>query len=346
MVLFSIVERIAGRIMRTWITNYLDDFLFIYITQEGCNHIVIIFLNICEQIRKEERYSSKFVSLEKTQWASTQIIFLGMLLNGKTYTLSISLERRETILKLVKKFKDKRKLTVKELQQLAGHLNFINRAIVPGRAFTRRMYAKFSGNNILKKDGTMLKPYHHIKLDIEFRLDCAMWEYFLTNLNSVTRPFIYLSNVTTAESINFYSDASACETLGYGVIFRNNWIYGKWVPDFIRNYKPSIEFLELFALCAGVLTYENQIKNTRVIVHCDNQAVVHMVNNLTSRCHQCMKLIRLLTINNLQHDRRVFVQHIEGKRNVLSDVLSHLKLDKFFRLVPSTVQQFPDKIHP
>ena len=33
---------------------------------------------------------------------------------------------------------------MKELQSLYGFLNFIGRAVFPGRTFTRRMYAKFS----------------------------------------------------------------------------------------------------------------------------------------------------------------------------------------------------------
>ena len=102
------------------------------------------------------------------------MIFLGMMLNGINHTLSISIERRDTILKLVKQFKDKRKATIKELQQLARHLNFINRAIVPGRAFTRRMYAKFSGGNVVNAKGIPLKSYHHVKLDADFRSDCHM----------------------------------------------------------------------------------------------------------------------------------------------------------------------------
>ena len=63
---------------------------------------------------------------------------------------------------------------VKELQQLAGLLNFLCRAIFPGRAFTRRMYAQFSGPEFLK-----LKHYHHIKLNQEFISDCRVWLQFL-----------------------------------------------------------------------------------------------------------------------------------------------------------------------
>ena len=83
-------------------------------------------------------------------------------------------------------FKEKRKATVHEIQQLAGFLNFLNKAIIPGRAFTRRMYAK------VKDKARILKSYHHINLDREFRSDCSMWLEFLTKYEeqTVCRPMI------------------------------------------------------------------------------------------------------------------------------------------------------------
>ena len=242
-------------------------------------------------------------------------------------------------LNLVQKFKDKRKSTIKELQKLAGHLNFINRAVIPGRVFTRSMYAKFSGPNVQK-----LKPHHHIKLDKEFRWDCSMWENFLLNINAVVRPFIDLNSSITAETLNFYSDASANAQLGFGVIFGDEWTFGKWEENFVDECKPSIEFLELFTLCVGIYTWQNKITRTRVIVFCDNEAVVHMINNSSSSCEYCMKLLRLLTLNNLLWDRRVFTRHMRGKDNKLSDALSHMQFNRFFDLAPLSVKQYAEKL--
>ena len=101
-----------------------------------------------------------------------------------------------------------------------------------------------------------------------------------------------------------------------GAIFNNSWIAGLWGRDFILNEKPSIEFLELFALVAAILTWGHFLTNVRIIVFCDNQATLHMVNNLASNCAQCMKLIRILTLNNLQFNRRVFVKYVKSKDNV------------------------------
>ena len=57
-----------------------------------------------------------------------------------------------------------------------------------------------------------------------------------------------------------------------------------------------------------------------------------------------MKLIRLLTFNNLKWDHRVFVQHVEGCKNILSDALSRQNLTKFFKYAPKSIHQHPDKI--
>ena len=111
------------------ITNYLDDFLFLAISILLCNGSVKIFLRICEKIGCP-------ISMEKTKWATQILVFLGILLNGRSLTLSIPLEKKNKALNLLNTAIDKRKVTIKFMQKLTGTLNFLNRVIVPGRAFT------------------------------------------------------------------------------------------------------------------------------------------------------------------------------------------------------------------
>ena len=68
------------------LTNYLDDFLFYAVTRVLCNHLLNEFLRICGEINFP-------ISLEKTEWASEVMVFLGILLNGKEFVLSIPLEK-------------------------------------------------------------------------------------------------------------------------------------------------------------------------------------------------------------------------------------------------------------
>ena len=125
-------------VLMTAISNYLDDFLFIALTKLMCNNLLQLFLNMCARLGVP-------VSLEKTHWANLIITFLGILLNGKHHYLAVPEDKRIRALNELQLMTDRKKAKVHDLQKSAGFLNFLNRAITPGRAFTRRMYAKFTG---------------------------------------------------------------------------------------------------------------------------------------------------------------------------------------------------------
>ena len=312
-----LIEYYYGR--RFTVVNYLDDFLFIEQDPRLCNRLVRVFLEICKTIGVP-------VSLEKTQWSSSYIIFLGIMLDGEHFTLSIPEDKRAKALTMLELFTDKKKSTVKHLQILTGYLNFLSRAVVPGRAFTRRIYAKFSN-----LDRTKLKHYHHVSLDAEFKFDCEVWRLFLLHSSSRTicRPMVDLEKLVSAQELCFYTDSSAREDLGCGGIFNTEWFFLQWEPGYIRQNNPSIEYLELFAVCAGVLTWCRKLRNLRAIVFCDNKSVVDMINSSSSKCKNCMYLIRLLVLNGLLHNTRIFCRHVLGKQNLLADSLSRLRFNKF-----------------
>ena len=238
-------------------------------------------------------------------------------------------------------FADKKKATIKQLQILTGYLNFLSKAIFPGRAFTRRIYSKYSGANHLK-----LKPYHHVRLDSEFKFDIEVWRIFLAHSTDkvVCRPMVDLRSTVTAQELNFYSDASANEQLGYGAVFNNEWLFNQWEPNYIRSCSPSIEYLELYALVAAILTWGRKLKNKRIVVFCDNLSVVSMIQNTTSKCKNCMYLIRLLVLSGLVDNRRVFAKHVRGRDNHLADSLSRLNIQKFWNRAPITMNKYPTPV--
>ena len=326
-------------------TNYLDDFLFYALSKLRCNFLMREFLSLCEKIGFP-------IAMDKTEWATEVITFLGILLDGIHFVLRLPVEKKERAEYLLKLMMDKKKATVKEMQVLCGYLNFLCKAIYPGRVFTRRMYVKYSSIVSMDKNKRLKvyrpKPFHHVRLDREFKLDCAIWTQFLSgNLDQVVnRPMLDLSEKweTTATEIRFYSDASAGLELGFGCILETRWIYGKWGKEFMEKCEPSIEFLELFGLCAGIFTWEEELANQRLIIFCDNQAVIAMVNNMTSGCRHCMHLLRLLTLNGMKYNRRLYVKYVSSKNNFLADSLSRLEFDRFRRLGPE-MNQYPEKIN-
>ena len=125
------------RTSRKSITNYLDDFLFIAYTRILGNEMIHKFLNLCEELGVP-------VAMEKTEWACIRIVFLGILLDGEFMILAIPEDKRIKAINLLNTFLMKKKSMVKDLQALCGYLNFLTKAIYPGRAFMRRMYSKYA----------------------------------------------------------------------------------------------------------------------------------------------------------------------------------------------------------
>ena len=75
-------------------------------------------------------------------------------------------------------------IQLKQLQQLTGFLNFLGKAVVPGRAFTRRLYAIEEQ----AKDKN-LKKYHHIKIRAEMRMDLQNVANILTIPKHICQKF-------------------------------------------------------------------------------------------------------------------------------------------------------------
>ena len=153
-----------------------------------------------------------------------------------------------------------------------------------------------------------------------------------------------LGQHVTSMEISFYTDASG--SIGFGSLLNRKWIQGFWEKDFLKSNKPSIEYLELFALAAGILTWQNQpeLVNNRITVFCDNTAVVQMINNMTSSCEHCMKLIRILVLDGLKFNRRLSAKYIDTKSNFLADSLSRGQWEHFRKLGPQ-MNVVADQIH-
>ena len=201
--------------------------------------------------------------------------------------------------------KKSRKVTLNQLQKICGFLNFLGRCIIPGRAFTRRLYV-YTAND-------KLKPHHHIRVNAEMRSDLRMWLTFLQHPSVFCRPFLDFSKILVADEIDMYSDASG--KIGLGAVCGQNWMSQNWDKEFIAKYRPSIEYLELFAVTAAVLAWIHRFKNKRIILFCDNKSVVDMINLTSTSCKNCMVLIRVIVLKGLIENVRIFARHVPGVLN-------------------------------
>ena len=269
--------------------NYLDDFLFAALLRWICDFQVQTFLDLCGEINFP-------VSIEKTFWVSTCLTFLGLLIDTVKQIVAIPQDKIQKGKELIHEIVNKRKVTIHKLQSLCGFLNFLGRSVVPGRAFTRRLYAAYSLGE------SHLKAHHHVRVSQEVKLDLNMWIQFLNHPAIFSRPFLDFSQIG-ADVLNFYTDAAKTE--GFGGYCDGSWMFGTWDPYFITQANPSISFLELYAVTVAVIAWIHRFKNRRIILFCDNQGAVDMINSNTSSCKRCMVLIRILVLQGLIHNVKI-----------------------------------------
>ena len=312
--------------------NYLDDYLFAAALKRLCDMQIKVFLQVCEEINFP-------VALEKTYWSSTRLIFLGLLLDTVRQVTCVPMDKLIKANNWVDYFLNKKnkKATVQEFQKLCGTLNFLCRCIVPGRAFLRRLYIDTT------KDGKRLKAHHHVRITEENRLDLLVWKELLSNPDSHYRPFME-AHSWNAKEVDMYSDASGNFELGFGAYCGTEWSWGRWDTSFCEQVKPSIEYLELYAVLVMVLNWIKIFENKRMVLFCDNQSVVHMINKNSSRCKNCMVLMRMLVAESLLWNVRVYAKYVNTKDNGKADALSRLDFKRFRNLSQGTMNEYPTEV--
>ena len=155
------------------------------------------------------------------------------------------------------------------------------------------------------------------------------------------RPFTDLDAVILASDIGFYTDSSANGKLGFGgVCGKFDWYFGQWEPNYIESLSPSIEYLELYAVAVGLFLYGKRFRNQTLLIHCDNNSVMQMLNNMTSGCEHCMHLLRMIVLRGLYYNFRVRARHMRMRANGLADSLSRLQWNRFFKLTGGSRNKF------
>ncbi|CAC5360915.1 unnamed protein product [Mytilus coruscus] len=160
--------------------------------------------------------------------------------------------------------KVRKRVTLRELQSLIGLLNFACCVVVPGRAFLRRLIDLTKG---------ISRPHHYIRLTKESRLDLLAWYMFINCCNgkALMLDHVWMSSV----KLHLYTDAAGA--IGYGAIFKSHWFYGRR-SDSLNEC--TITFKELFPIVLAVEVWGHLFKNSCLLFHSDNQAVIQEFHRL------------------------------------------------------------------
>ena len=298
--------------------HYLDDFLFGgEAGTTDCQEIMTSFFKTCGKMGMP-------VADEKTEGPQKIIIFLGFELDSILMEVRIPKDKIMKLQSLIEEILHKSSITLEVMQSLLGSLNFMCRAIVPGRPFCRRLINATRG---------ITKPYHHIRISKAMRLDLQTWLTFFKSFNgvSVFHDRFWLSNA----DLCLFTDSSASYGKGFGAYFQGKWTYGLWPAEwFHRGITDDITVLELFPIFVALEIWGQHLSNKKILFKCDNQAVVHILNSQTSKAEYVMVLVRIITLKCLQLNVVLKAEHLSTSRNAVTDSFSRLQMNRFRQLAP------------
>ena len=305
----------------SFVCHILDDFLLIEPptnftpSDSACQQSLNSMLSIFESIRIP-------VAPGKTQGPSQILEFMGILLDTVKMQASLPPEKVEKLRLIFENFQQKRSCTLKQLQSLIGTLNFACKVVPPGRPFLQRMIA-------LTRN--VKKQHHHSRLNSGFFSDLAMWKTFIDNWNGAN--FFLSSSWEDSNTLDLHTDASGA--LGFGGVFGKKWFQGAWAKHQKLDHPGiSTAWQELFAIVAACQIWGKLLSNHRIKFHCDNEAVVKIINTKRSHASRTMDLLRHLTLLTMQFNIYLHAVHIPGKQNDIADAISRFHFQRFRHLAP------------
>jgi hypothetical protein len=280
------------------------------------------------------------IAHEKTVGPTTELTFLGVLLNTLTMTASLppaKLRELTSLLEIV--WGGKVTATRAELQSLCGKLNWAAQVVRPGRTYLRRIIDHMKHAH---RRGGSARPITH-----DVRADIRWWREHISLSNGVS--LLYEAEWTAASKIELTTDA--CNT-GWGAAYGDRWIKNSWTDAELaasRGTNPecairrSMPYLEFLAILYAAATWGATWQRKRIIFHCDAEAVVYAIKNGSSRIPAIMTLVRALHALSTQYNFDVRCTHIAGVANVAADALSRDDMQAY-TLARPTGNKEPDRI--
>ena len=296
-----------------FLLHYLDDFLFI--VPPGSQEAT----RIKEMATMVFRELGAPVADHKTEGPSTQVTFLGFLLDTEEFQLKLPQEKLARMREMVHGWQTRRSCTRRELESLLGHLSHAAVAVRPGRLFLRQLFG------ILQ---IAPKPYHHIRLNLATRADLAWWSFFLQEWNGVS---LFHHG---PPSVHVFSDASGSFGCG-AIVLDGGWFNHEWPSCWSAK---EIAAKELLPIVLAAVLWGPHWAGRHILFHTDNLAVVQVVRNLNAADPLLCNLLRCLYFYSAHYHFTFTAAHIPGVKNVAADALSRNNLPLFHSLFPQVPQ--------
>jgi hypothetical protein len=151
--------------------------------------------------------------------------------------------------------------------------------------------------------------------------DLKVWLTFLSNYNGT---IVILDKFWSSNAIlELFTDSAGGTGKGFGIYFNGMWAQAVWPVQWeLTGMLADITFLGLFPVGVALNIWGYYLRNKKIIFHVDDQAVVYIINKISSRSPRVMSLVRKLVFACLEFNILLKSEHIPGYLNSLADSLS------------------------
>ena len=153
---------------------------------------------------------------------------------------------------------------------------------------------------------------HFVRLGVDVRSDLMWWQLFLETWNGIG----ILPNSKIGH-IDLFTDASG--KWGCAGVWDTMWFHWKWSEKAREWHIAPKELLPVVLVC---VMWGKEWRGKKVTCHCDNMAVVEVLNSGYSKDKNIMHMLRCLFFISEHHQFLVEAVHMPGKLNQAADAIS------------------------
>ena len=306
------------------ISHYLDDFPLFADSMESLTIFMNQFYDIMNRIGMP-------VAKEKTLGPTQLLEYLGLLIDMLNQCVGIPEKKRKKCLEAMQSIIDAKisrvTITVREIQQVAGKLNFICQALPAGKPFLHDLYALTCGTK-----GKPACQGHHKRISASVCSDMMFKQFLLetAHLQVKSVPFLIKLGIDN-DQIELYSDSAGAADKGFSCRFGVHWAQGFWSHTnlFTDTFSPNIALLELYAITVAFEIWALNLSGKSITLKSDNAAAVAMINCKRSDIPAGMDLIRHLTKTCLHFQIFIQAKFLPSAANKWTDLLSRNRMTEF-----------------
>ena len=243
------------------------------------------------------------------------MVFLGILINTITMTLTIPEDRKVEIGRIIKQWEYKKCATMKELQSLLGKLNFVCSTVRAGRIFISRII------NELKSFPNKGKR----RLSSELKQDIMWWKRFMSEFDGTTimpqiawdRPDSVIATDATLKGAGGWAPPE---------------FFATRFPSFLTERSDvAINELELTAFMIAIRKWKGRLRHKNILCYCDNQCTVEILNSGKAKNKYSQSCLREIAYILARNNCQIKVIYLASEENRIPDLLSRWEDTKICR---------------